>query len=401
MTQKTDSRPMSTSGFARLNGRPEAGLLGKRLSVARVRWPFASLFVLGVPAALAVLGVYSFFQLRPFYAGVSYHYDPAYIYLLNGLSMLAGEAPLYVDHPGTPLHVVVAVLVALQHWVKHGAPTGVVDAVLADPDAYLSTISLVLLAANVVAFSVLGWRTYRATGSIAIAVAAQSAPLFLGLAFPRLVYLSPEALLLAFAALLLAIMAQPIFGLEKRQLSPAASVLAGFVAGLAVACKITFAPVLALLLLTGSIRTFVIAGVSTAVGLGVGLIPIYPHLAGMFRWFASVASHTGHYGGGSSGFIDLATIPGSLREVWIALPIVYLGLVASAAGLVYKLVEEGEPSSTWWSRVRVPLTLILVVAGQLSLALKHFQPHYLLPAVPVAGLAGVWVVWTIASSTLR
>src|SRR3954471_3207030 len=91
--------------------------------------------------------------ISPIYAGlVPYDYDPAYIYLFNGLGIVEGYVPRHVDHPGTPLQVLIGLVVFAAHAVMRltGATGSDIGAsVVATPETYLAVVSAVTLALNV------------------------------------------------------------------------------------------------------------------------------------------------------------------------------------------------------------------------------------------------------------
>ena len=47
---------------------------------------------------------------RPFWV---HYYDPEVIYFIQGLHLLRGEVPTNIDHPGTPLQLLSALLGAI------------------------------------------------------------------------------------------------------------------------------------------------------------------------------------------------------------------------------------------------------------------------------------------------
>jgi hypothetical protein len=60
------------------------------------------IFLAMLPLGICIFGSALYFQRMPISAAYGeFDYDPAYVYLLNGLSMLNGYAPNHADHPGT------------------------------------------------------------------------------------------------------------------------------------------------------------------------------------------------------------------------------------------------------------------------------------------------------------
>ena len=68
----------------------------------------SSAILLIVPIVLFIIQ-YSFIQkIYPLYLDS----DPAYQYLFNGLLILNGHSPYHIDHPGTPVQILIAGVVS-------------------------------------------------------------------------------------------------------------------------------------------------------------------------------------------------------------------------------------------------------------------------------------------------
>ena len=58
----------------------------------------------------AMAGYWVYWTLHPSYW---FNGDPAAYYMLDSLSVFAGGSYTYVDHPGTPIHVIGSLMLAL------------------------------------------------------------------------------------------------------------------------------------------------------------------------------------------------------------------------------------------------------------------------------------------------
>lgn len=358
--------------------------------------------LLVIPMLLALVGAGMALKMFPLYSGGGiYNSDPSYAYLFNGLLLLSQQVPHHIDHPGTPLQTLIALLVYLQ-WLTvklfSTANADVIVAVMAEPERYLLFISRVLLALNGFALFFLGKKIYQSSKSIFLAMFCQCSLLTYGVFGTKLLYPAPEALVAALSLCLLAVLTPFIFQnqlSEKQQSKIALS--AGLIFGLGFAVKLTFLPMAGLFLLLKTWRQLALACAAALVAWVLGILPMISKLPQLFNWVHNMFTHTGKYGGGSKGLIDYSQIAGHFSALEKAFPFFYVAVVVFA---VYLAVAVG----MWLVKTRSPelkqsaadlvadnalaiktiAVLLVVCLVQTLLVLKHFGQHYMLPALPIA-----------------
>ena len=67
-------------------------------------------------------------------------YDPSYLYLLNSLLLLEGKTPAHIDHPGTPVQIIGAGLLAAKN-ALFDKRKDLARAVIKKPEKYLEFLS--------------------------------------------------------------------------------------------------------------------------------------------------------------------------------------------------------------------------------------------------------------------
>lgn len=364
--------------------------------------PRALLFVL--PVATFAFGWAIFEEMRPIYNGIGpYDYDPAYIYLFNGLNILKFATPGHVDHPGTPLQVLSGLIILAKWSTMHlfGLTNlGLTQSVLNSPEDYIAPVCFVLLLLNSLAVWFLGHRLFVATKSLLLALISQTTPFLFEILAPRLVHLSPEALMFGVTTLLLAVLVPEIFRTSNQDRSngTTSAVLAGILCGVGLAVKITFLPVLSLLLVLRPARRFRYAVIALVIGLEVSLIPIFPAIAETLAWLLRAATHTGHYGTGEVGFVELGRVPQNLAILWSAFPLAFVSVIALALAFVC-LAPRGKLSLTQRPQLpyrTVSAVFLLAIIGQTAMVLKHFGIHYFIPTLPVALVGLSYLLWVVA-----
>jgi len=179
----------------------------------RVFGTFASLVLLAVlPLTVGLVVVLAGASILPYFTHTEFGYDPAYAYLFNGMGLMRGFTPQHVDHPGTPLQMLTGVVSFADwsvRWLFGATTLNFEAAVLNDSESYLLTISIVLLILNVVALFYLGLKIARSSGGLAVGMLAQAGyPLFAS-QLPRFAYVSPEALTIFSAAVVISGSAKP------------------------------------------------------------------------------------------------------------------------------------------------------------------------------------------------
>ncbi|MEE8513335.1 MAG: hypothetical protein V3S73_01260 [Gammaproteobacteria bacterium] len=357
-----------------------------------------------MPIALCAFGWLLFLDTRPIYAGLGgYDYDPAYVYLFNGLNILKAAVPGHIDHPGTPLQVLSGIVIFVKWSMSRVfglVDTPLTESVLIDPEGYIATISSILLVLNVAGLFILGYRVKLCTGSAALALMAQTTPFFLGFTAPRVVYLSPEALLMFASFCLLAVLMPEVFrdSGEQKQDEVRTEIFAGLICGIGLAVKITFLPLTLLLLLLRPVRRVRIAATVLVVTLCLSLIPIISMIPSMASWYYRVLFHTGKFGTGDSGLIDLSLLPRHLMHLWINFPIFFVAMVVLMLWLITTFLlkrTSGRIQDVWTLR-NVPGVFLLVGLGHLAVVLKHYGIHHFIHVLPVAILGLIWVLWTLS-----
>lgn len=311
--------------------------------------------------------------------------DPDYAYLLNALSIDELAAPTHTQHPGMPAQELGAVLMISAHTLHPAGFASTREHVLARPEPFLRLwrwVDLGLCAAALLAGGLFVWKT---TGSPAAGVLFQLTPLLSTATLFSLSRVQAEPLALALgtgAGAIIVALASDAARWETRRTT---AVLGAF-AGLGLATKVIFAPFLLVCLVVLSGRSRRLFGAAAAAVCGLALIPAYPTLLDNARWYRELIVHTGYYGGGRPGLVDLDTFPGNLRlllwEEWAAFA---LGLMGFGLGLALARATPADPSRK--GAARALLASGLAQVAWLCIVAKHARVRYLLPVVPLAGIS--------------
>jgi hypothetical protein len=314
----------------------------------------------------------------PFWLGTNQ--DPSYVYLTNTLLILDGQPPFHTDHPGTPLQLFGAALFSLKAWADG---TEVIHAALENPEDYLSLGHAALLAASVLALLLSGIWIWRTLG-LSTALIFQSAPVLSPLVLRGSLWFAPEALLISVttflsASILVSVGTRTITRDGKKPCEAPLNILTGVLTATALVCKATFLPLCGLAVLgCRSLTSCIRISVSALIAALALLSPIFSEWERTFQWFSRLATHTGKYGAGSAGVVDLGQFPAHVWNLATAAPLMSFAILLSLmAGLAAWSRREsnrrlGSLGGSLILAAMIQLAAVLFVA-------KHPHPRYLLP----------------------
>lgn len=401
-----------------------------------------------LPLPLLLLAVEEGIQRAhgPYWACLNF--DPDYQYLLNGVNVARGRVVGHVDHPGTPVQILNGVLLRAFHAVS-GEGTLEED-VLADPERHLLRLQRAYRGLYAAGLFLLGSLALARTGRLAPAILLQATPLLSGESLYALCRVSPETgLLLAGEALALLVVlarAHPVAdftgrpepaaaepprpepgdaaGRRARDSNPSEArsrqdparsqergiaslrpaLLFALVVGLAVATKLTAAPLalVPLLALCGWRPRIAFLGAAASV-FALATIPAWHRFPETAEWIAGLVSRRGTYGHGEAGLPGAGELAGNLLVAVRGEPILAAAVLLLAWGALRKRTmpqPERGPAPTGPGpisdpgpsdpRQRLSLALLAAFVLQLLLVAKHPGMRYLVPATSLLGLA-LWL----------
>jgi hypothetical protein len=350
------------------------------------RWrPLQVALLAATPLALLATWVALLRVKGPFWLGT--RSDPDYVYLLNGLNLSYGHLPGHVDHPGTPLQLLVAVVLRVTHLLTGSG--SLADDVIRRPEHYLLVTNCLLLGLLAGALAVAGLAALQATGSLLAGLAAELLPGLASVVVVHATCVKPEPVLAAIAALVAAQTLRTLVP-DRRPGRISEATAFGVLVGLAVATKVSAAPLAVLppLLLEGRAARLRFAGVAAGTA-ALATLPAWPAM-GIFRKFIlGIATHSGQYGSGRPSLLD----PGEyLRGLRLLIaegsggPTV-AAMVAGclvALALAWRARRDGS-AATARARSALLATVSMQVISFLLVA-RHAASHYLVPAVVLSGL---------------
>jgi hypothetical protein len=119
----------------------------------------------------------------------------------------------------------------------------------------------------------------------------------------------------------------------------------------------------------------------TVLSFAVFAYPVVFNKGDFWGWIGGIVSHTGKYGEGQKGFIDMASLPVNLKRLYDEdRAFFFITGISLIMGLVSMLIHPGKKAPL---RTRLPgralVAVSLAIIACVALDLKHFEVHYFFP----------------------
>lgn len=360
-----------------------------------------NLCLLLIPTAIFVAGMIFTKPMFPIYlnSGIGYGPDAAYVYLFAAIDMLQGYSPVFTDHPGTPLQIVIAIVIPaawLIATILQLTSVGIIDSALQNPEFYLFSVSVLLLLLTAAGSYYLGMKLYRATSNFGIALSCQLSPLLFPLVSPMMAYPTAESFLQSISILLLATLVPSFYKNENNSNSEfqISALLAGALCGIGLATKLTFLPMLGLLFIFNTRRLLAFSLLGFTLGFTLGITPIIPKIPTMLEWYLNMATHSELHGLGGRELFNIDKFKQNVGYLWGMFPLFYNILIIVMVSFI----------AFWgWmkfnSKLKInflPGSIVLVSTALLQTAIvaKHPGLPYMVAVLPLATFSAGYLLHT-------
>ncbi len=326
----------------------------------------------------------------PNYLTTSYrgqHFDPEYAYLFNALNVIHGIPPWHIDHPGTPLQVLGAIIIKIQYPLVNSQKIETI--VLNTPEKYLFQINFIINLMIFVTIFFLGVITYLITKKIILALIIQSTPLFSSVIMESFNRITPEPLLLIITLSIIILLISLLkFNLKKH--IKIYLFLFSFIMGLGLAIKISCFP---LILIPGilfwkekKITPFLLGVI---ISFFIFTLPIITRYKSITGWVLRIITHQDNYGHGEVG-IDIFRTWNHVLNIISSNWLFTLILVLSIIFIIINLKKKKNLIFYLLSGCVLTQILQLIIVG------KHYNIRYMLPAFSLSGFCLVILLYHVS-----
>jgi hypothetical protein len=347
-----------------------------------------------------------FLPLLFFWAGITieladYGNDPNYIYIANAAAICDGQGVGHIDNPGTTVMEIGALTMAVSHLFYNPENQTLVTHILKEPLFFVNAIHLVFVVLNAALLLLLGIVVLKKKHSVWVALLLQTLTFQSANTLDHVwTKVSPEPVL--FAVTCLYVIAILYYYASENRWSLKYILSFALLAGAGLATKATFLPlVLIPLFLFPGLKKKIIYLLSVVLSFVIFTIPAIPQYKNMYYWFRNMLSHTGKYGQGEKGFLDLSTYFPNLLKIIQNNPVFGAVTIASLFALIVFVVLRKMDANRWKDKPEASILLGLTAAnsfGILLVAKQYSADHYLIPVLLLSGISVFFIFKLLVKS---
>lgn len=351
--------------------------------VNKIQKPVIYLIYLVVPMILFFFSVSLKEARGPYYIGAIY--DSEYTYLLTSLNAANFRHSNLTLHPGTPIQMIGGAILRI-HAFNYSK---LQEDVLKRPEYYLSHLSYFVIIINVIVLIIVGMAAYFLTGDILPGLIIQITPFLSQSILASLTRFNPEPFLFLSTLLLILVILVKLLKTTKTNGDNWKLILMfGIVAGFGLAVKVPFLPLVIIPFFLFKKFSSILKYISfTTMTFFLLLLPYYKRIIYSFGWLWDIVRHTGKYGKGSAGFLDLNTLLPNINELFRKEAVFMYTLLVLIAFIGFNLVVPRLRKLALKSIIfRALIGLLTANIFGFIMILKHFSLKYLLAGFSLTGL---------------
>lgn len=340
-----------------------------------------------LPVILVFTAALLHYANGPYWIG--YNSDPEYLYLVNSLALAESKETPTTGNPGTTLQMLGAATLKITHVLNFSVNDSLEYSVLKNPEYYLTVINIILIIINTCLLFIIGLRVFTLTKNIWLSLLLQFSPfLFNGTLTQCLSRISPEPLLLCAGLLFLLILVKMVFNKDLSKSTHWYMIALALVSGFGMATKLTFVPLLIIpLFVLPKLRNKIGFLFMTGISFVLWTWPIIPQYKTLFEWYYRTLTHTGYYGLGNVGIINLEVYLENMIFHFLCNPLFFL-IWFFAVGFILRFIWFSATRKKSWQDTSFRILAAVTVAQLCAFLIvaKYSVDRYLLPALSLSGL---------------
>ncbi|MCJ7622454.1 MAG: hypothetical protein MUO76_03045, partial [Anaerolineaceae bacterium] len=346
-----------------------------------------------IPIALVLVSQLLLNLKGSYYLGQNF--DPDYAYLFNSINLIQRAPPGHIDHPGTSMQMFGAVFILAKYSFARlfGGADSLQYDVLTRPEEYLRFINLALVLILAITVFIGGMLIKKYYSDRKLGLLFQISPFMFSTLLLSTTRVTPEPLLLILAMWISIILMPVLSNGNNCQLSYRKTILMGLLIGIGIAAKVTFIPLVLLIVLLRDFRKILVGLLSILISFIVFTIPIIAQYDRLFEWLRNLVTHDGIYGGGALGLPDVAVLWNNFLQLIRSEPLFFVLILSLYFCLfVFVFREKGTLQNNKSNHyIWIIFVIALLFTGHTLITVKHPPIHYMLPSITFSGMILVGV----------
>ncbi len=334
-----------------------------------------------IPLLYLITGVY----FRQLLGNLSLrNMDPDFVYYISGLTISDGMLKVgHIDHPGTPLQLLLAGIFRLI-FLFRGNKESFIEDVFMYPNLYISISSTVIIALTAGMLFYAGRFVYRQTRSVSYSLLIQTIPILPVIWYDLIARITTE-ILMPFPITFITLLAIQVL-YEKEPVSPKKVWLFAVVCAAGLSLKITLFPLLIipLFLIDTWKKRILFTGLSIA-GFFLFALPVTLQIERFWGWIKNLFLHSGRYGGGESKVIDWAAMQSNFRQLFhLEKPFFFIFSFLVIILVIYVAVLRKRTDRRLVSLSAGVTATVFILTAMVG---KHYAHHYFIPGLMLTPIA--------------
>lgn len=316
---------------------------------------------------------------------LSRNYDPAYPYLINSLNLaqFSGYGVGLINHPGTTVQELGAVVILISHIFRPGSGDLVTD-VFEEPEYYLHKIFLTFLFMYFSALFVLGISVLKTIKSLKAALFIQLTPLsfYAEDVLFQMTNICVEPLLVISILLLISLIFIYIHKNKLTGNSITYPLIFGLLCGFSLATKISFFPVMFIpLFILNRLKYKGIFLLSTVITFLIFVSPAFSlaNTEEFIIWVKDLVTHSGKYGTGSENIVETSYYLENIKIIFTGNLIFSLTYIIILSLLILQFIDKYKLNIRKENYFYLMTGIFTAMTVQVLIVAKHFSFYYMIP----------------------
>lgn len=327
------------------------------------------------------------------------YYDPSYVYLVNSLNILQYTGAGHVDHPGTSVQLIGALILKIFFLTKDSG-FDYLNSVFSNPEFYLNLINKSFVLINCLTLFLTGVIIFRFTNNIYLSLLVQLSPFISFEILYALVIISPENFLISVTLCLSMLLFKYIYENNKNYSSIKFTAAFAVICGIGSVTKLTFIPFCIIpLILIRHIKYKLLFALLTVLIFVLILLPAVSNLSYLSEWIKNLIFGTGIHGQTNIAGFRTSVFLENIITIFskdILFAVIYFIILFTSVIAFYNKFNCNKTEQDNYIYRKERLTLFSIFAAltlQLLIVAKNYLPYaqyYLVPSF-ILSLTGLGV----------